>query len=558
MRHCLILLILVIPTFAANHYIRAGASGAGTGADWTNACTAFSGSCAVASLVRGDTYYISTGTYAGVTFNKAVNGSLVITIQRATITNHGTDTGWSNAFDAQVTWGEIDVSTSFWTFNGVTFPVDADPADGANTTSNYGFFFNHATNCSTEPDSIIGIAGASNVTFTGIAASGCGGAFDTDQWFFLVNPTSNNLTVSHAMATNFVDIVQMQGSDSISQNSIFEYVYSQNNGGSASHHGEAYQFVCTNCTVRYNWFDDCGSSGVTACISGNAAGTATCGGNIPLCNTKVYGNIFRSANSGNAVMWAAGSTCQQGTNFYNNTIVSSSVPWWGDGNSGNGGCSGNILENNLVWSTNCGITNNGSAVTINNNTGLSCSAGSMPAQTNLQTGSFNPFVNSATKNYHLASNPVSSCASSAATCGGVTLASPYDVDFDGNTRGSTGQWARGAFDIAGGSTPVATPAFSPVAGTYTGTQSVTISTSTGGATLCYTTDGTTPTANGAGTCTHGTTYASAISVLNSETIKAIGSESGFTDSTVSTAAYVINHPATISGAAQFSGSSVVQ
>lgn len=88
-------------------------------------------------------------------------------------------------------------------------------------------------------------------------------------------------------------------------------------------------------------------------------------------------------------------------------------------------------------------------------------------------------------------------------------------------------------------TQVATPTFSPVAGTYTGTQTVTISTATGGATKCYTTDGTTPTANGAGTCTHGTTYTTTVSVAASETVKAIGSLSGDTDSAVGSAAYVI-------------------
>jgi hypothetical protein len=86
---------------------------------------------------------------------------------------------------------------------------------------------------------------------------------------------------------------------------------------------------------------------------------------------------------------------------------------------------------------------------------------------------------------------------------------------------------------------VATPTFSPVAGTYTSTQNVTISTTTGGATICYTTDGSTPTANGAGTCTHGTTYSGTVSVAVNETLNAIGSESGFTDSAVGSAVYVI-------------------
>lgn len=92
---------------------------------------------------------------------------------------------------------------------------------------------------------------------------------------------------------------------------------------------------------------------------------------------------------------------------------------------------------------------------------------------------------------------------------------------------------------------VATPTFSPGAGTYIGTQTVTISTATSGATLCYTTDGSTPTADGAGTCTHGTTYSTPVSVAASETLKAIGSKATYLDSSVGSAAYVINPVPTV-------------
>lgn len=112
------------------------------------------------------------------------------------------------------------------------------------------------------------------------------------------------------------------------------------------------------------------------------------------------------------------------------------------------------------------------------------------------------------------------------------------LDKAGVMRPSSGAWDAGAFQF--NTTPtVATPTFSPVAGTYTSTQSVAISTTTGGATICYTTDGSTPTANGAGTCTHGTTYSSAVSVAVSETLKAVGSLSGDTDSSVGSATYTI-------------------
>ena len=79
----------------------------------------------------------------------------------------------------------------------------------------------------------------------------------------------------------------------------------------------------------------------------------------------------------------------------------------------------------------------------------------------------------------------------------------------------------------------ATPTFSPAAGTYTVAQSVKLASATTGATIYYTTNGTTPT-------TSSTKYSAAIPVSASETIKAIAVDSGLTNSAVASAAYVID------------------
>jgi hypothetical protein len=88
---------------------------------------------------------------------------------------------------------------------------------------------------------------------------------------------------------------------------------------------------------------------------------------------------------------------------------------------------------------------------------------------------------------------------------------------------------------AAGANQAATPTFSPIAGTYTGTKMITITSTTPGGTIYYTKDGTTPThaspsiANG-----------SSISLSASATVKAIASISDFADSAVGSAAYTIN------------------
>jgi hypothetical protein len=80
---------------------------------------------------------------------------------------------------------------------------------------------------------------------------------------------------------------------------------------------------------------------------------------------------------------------------------------------------------------------------------------------------------------------------------------------------------------------VATPTLSLSAGTYTSAQTVSISDATAGATIHYTTDGTTPTTSSA-------VYAGPITVNSTETLQAIAVESGYTNSAVASAAYTIS------------------
>ena len=110
----------------------------------------------------------------------------------------------------------------------------------------------------------------------------------------------------------------------------------------------------------------------------------------------------------------------------------------------------------------------------------------------------------------------------------------YKWDITANGSGAIIQAAEFTFSNVGGPAVVATPTFTPAAGTYTATQSVTISTATAGASIRYTTDGSTPTS------TTGTVYSGAISVSTSQTIRAIAYKSAMTDSAVASAAFTIN------------------
>lgn len=102
--------------------------------------------------------------------------------------------------------------------------------------------------------------------------------------------------------------------------------------------------------------------------------------------------------------------------------------------------------------------------------------------------------------------------------------------------GTSGQCRISSIKVtfAGGSgvSACAPPIFSPASGAYTSAQNVTITTTTSGATIYYTTDGSEPTSES-------TQYTNPITVSETTTIKAIAVKVGCTNSAVSTANYTI-------------------
>jgi len=88
----------------------------------------------------------------------------------------------------------------------------------------------------------------------------------------------------------------------------------------------------------------------------------------------------------------------------------------------------------------------------------------------------------------------------------------------------------------GGTGPVAAPQLSPTGGTFSGAINVTITSSTSGASIRYTTNGSTPSS------TSGTLYSSPVAISATTTLKAIAYKTGMTNSTVTTGAYTITVP----------------
>jgi hypothetical protein len=402
---------------AANHYVRAGATGSANGSDWTNACTGFSGSCAVASLVRGDTYYVATGSYGSVTFNKAVSGTTPITIKGATASDHGTDTGWSPSYGVDVVQasftGNITFNTSYWVFDGSAGPV------WSRTPSAYGFTFSAMQ----YPISIFNTTTAiSDVTVAHIAATAPSG--DVEKLFVATDNSTksvSNITISNTYLNGWGNAYWATSAGLTMDNWVFQYNMCLNGFSSTTHHGEwlnnNYGYF-TNQITRWNWFE--GQQNGTGVIVAN---------NNDNVNAQVYGNVFYNIAEGNGIITGTSSGNLVSPHVYNNTFIASTSGGWIGGNT----TGTPIVENNLIY-------NMSASMAVSGDYNAYFKTTSTPSETHGQVSSADPFLNSAGGDYHLLSE----------TTSGITLPSPFNIDPDGVTRALTdGIWSRGAYQCCG-------------------------------------------------------------------------------------------------------------
>lgn len=396
---------------AADHYVRAGATGSASGADWTNAWTALP-----AKLVRGDVYYVADGDYGALQLDQAEAGTERITIQKATAANHGTSAGWNDSYGAgQATFPGIVIATSYWTLDGVT-------GSGADKQS-YGF----ATRVDTsgQDQSYVLVSAGNTKTFQGITLRHigieCSGPGDNVSQVGVYSGAQSTM-VSPVVQYLYVDdcenAITLTGSGWLIEHSYFDRQWS-----SPQHHGEQIDSWGTkDVTFRYNVIAHC-------------AGT-TCIGNADIDNWEIYGNVFADIQTGNGVIGVGSSSSATNTRIYNNTIVNNqSTSFLYQNNPGAGAGSGNVVWNNLFYASNGDLPSNGAGAIQSGYNAFFDSPNATTVSSD-QIGSGDPFVDSAGGDYHLA----------AATKPGKTLPAPYDVDPDGRVRGADGTWDRGAFE----------------------------------------------------------------------------------------------------------------
>lgn len=442
------LLLCVLSAEAADHHVRAGATGSATGNDWTNAYPTLP-----SNLTRGDTYYIATGTYPGRTFNTPASGTSVITIKGATVAEHGSGIGWSPSLSvdtrdggSQAVWtGTFWFSTSYWVFDGAVHGTLTTAAPWNFTKSAYGFkigttitppgsrVFNIYNTSMTITDITL-----SNIVATSANATGSGGSCPGQTYFIATNDSTqsvNNLHMSYLYADNFENTIWGTSPGPTHAGWIFERSISYRGYSDANCHGEDLNNNYANIlnwAIRYNWFE--------ARSSGTATITAGLNGRVG--TYYIYGNVFKDQQAGNGVIacvWGGGTVYIYNNSFINSPL-SSGGPWLG-GDAVRCTLAGEA-KNNVLYNMHATV-GNGVTLTLDSNAFFSTTS---PIGTNQYNTTGNPFTNLTAFDARLLPSVASTMMAGATITN--TAGQTFNVDILGNTRGGDGKWDRGAIEFS--------------------------------------------------------------------------------------------------------------
>jgi hypothetical protein len=426
---------LTVPSSGGNagdinyRYVGPSSLGSGDGSSWANRAA-----WSTVTLQRGRTYYVMDGNYTSRTLSTAVSGTTPITIKKATIFDHGEDIsgGWSDSMgDGQAAFaGTLNITTSNWVIDG-QFRNENNWFDAAA----YGFSIGSDTDQSQIVIKNYGNA-PDNVTIKYVYCPGWSAFMPkTTQRIYAIDvddgdggSTSTGLVFSHMFVSNSNNIWFLR----TTSGAIVEYSASDNVKSNGPNHGEIVNLYYSgnNCTVRYNKWRNCytDTGGYTDNNGAYRHGGGTCLVAITAANGLLfYGNECVDFKVGDGALGYDGQSSSN-NRVYNNTFVRgigfNSGCRWGTGTN-------NVIQNNL-WINCTTIDIQGQTISHNGFTG-STSIGSNVQSGISPTALFNDY---AANDFTL----------KVATTAGTSLASPYNVDMLGNTRGADGVWDRGAYE----------------------------------------------------------------------------------------------------------------
>ena len=438
----IVLFLLPGLSWAANHYVRSGASGNNSGSDWTNAYTSLP-----SSLIRGDTYYIADGNYAAYTFNDAESGSNYIYIKKATVAAHGTETGWDNTYgDGQAVWTTAvttstvrvwKVTTSYWEFDGVA---------GTGKGATYGFKVTATGAAGTGNARLIEVLSPIDYLILKHIEFENRGLFAIDPaddcaYFNVGSGEANNWTISDCYF-NSADrlLIYFQRVSDV----LIEDTYFYLNESNAASHSEAIQnglVSANNVVIKFCTFEDIEGTGV-----------------LSLCNADqwhIFGNIFfysasypHTNQNGTGCSFLVGTSSAYGGDgiyLYNNTIYN----MLGYNSAmGLGTYSTNYHQHNNIWDDLEKLNfNRGATEDYNAEYGTGTIYGSM--NTNSVSLNSSCLTDPANGDFSITSDiagqPITSLFTPA------SWPTDYNKDRNGNIRGADGIYDMGAYEFLGNS-----------------------------------------------------------------------------------------------------------
>ena len=448
----LVQLVAVFLVKAENLYVNAAGAGLRNGSDWNNAFAGFGGvlwGSGAGQLGAGDTLWIAGGTYS-VQLELKGSGAAgnVISIKRARATNAecATVAGWSAGYDAQViinnNSGGIYINSSLQPPNGpgrfVT--VDGQIADGIRC---------NFQNVSMARGISIDGWGSYNTFFRNIGVYGpstnalAGYPWNYDCRCLYIGTYTGSDTAPYPSDLMF-DRCTFAGGTAFAYYVHVAYVTLQycnihtienTSGDQAVHQNLIYVFSSHDCTIRYNTIHDCEAATGIFFTDFGSSGTVSS-------NFWIYGNVFRDdyLSSERFINVRNTATGTGPLYIYNNTFV-----------HGYGGilleAPGNprgvtVIANNLFVD----IAGFGAITYVSYTT----------TNSNLITSSYSQFANPGATNLLAAPyawqwvRDLRLKAGSSPINAGTNLGSPFNVDMDGNIRGTDGAWDIGAYEYVSG------------------------------------------------------------------------------------------------------------
>lgn len=455
------LLILIVVCFAttivnaASVYVLESATGTANGTDWANAYTDLP-----ASLTRGDTYYIGDGSYASYSFDDAVGDT--ITIKKATVADHGTETGWNNSFgDGKAVFDStIAFTTGNWILDG-----NGTHTVPSKTATDYGFEVYNATTNSWW--GIVQIS-STNITlkyvhvhgqYTGADNSGTVGV----RWTL----DGGRTKIQNCYVQNTgKDGLQLSGAQYV----LVERCYLERMGtklvGTPDVHAQSVQmfYGASDCVFRWNKFDRCEGQSLIAYA----------GVGVTTRNLRFYGNVVFNAygtvdtagfNSSGGIIGNAWEAAElDRILIYNNNWVNLRDEYTTAGTSTHFPIHPNTVivtnvanQNNILYNSKTSWLSRGT-YSHNASGGYGTNAGSLNEQMSLDVGVFQAYTSD---DFRLV----------APTDAGVVLSGESwwnddsdeffgsldsNVDMYGTIRGSDGLWDRGAFEYKNNSRTIST------------------------------------------------------------------------------------------------------